>query len=344
MVIKTSAAREVARLVAHLSSGDEVAREAAVARLTILGTRAVERLLATWGAGPSPDARVAILRALEAIGDRRGLAPARAALRQADTEVPVALAAIGLLRGHLNVWRAEDADDAFELLAAIALDRGRDTRIRAAAIDALEDLPASTRRAVREGLAADPDPLVRARAGGGAPPAPDRSAAALEQAAEGRLPDSPDRLRALVAAHAVSAPLPTLHRLVERTRAREAAERGAVRVEWLVARAAVHQALAARQSTVALYDLRETLAASRDPLPVGFLAALSQIGDASCLEPIAAAFTNSIHVQPDWWRQRLISTFREIVRRNRLSRRHAVMRRLAERWPKAASQLLPPRR
>ena len=344
MVIKSSAAGEIGRLVAQLSGGDEIAREAAVARLTILGTRAVEHLLDAWRGDLDPDARAAALRALEAIGDRRALKPALSVLGGSRSDLPLALGAVGVLRGQLGARRGEDADRAFETLAAIALDRGRDERVRLAAIEALQDLPAVTRRAVRDGLAGDPNPRIRARARAEAPPAPDLSPAALEQAAEGRLPDSPDQLRALVAAHAATAPLPILHRLVGAVRARETAERAAARASWLVARAAVHQALAARQSTVALYDLRETLSASREPLPVGFLAALSQVGDASCLEPIAAAFTSSKAPREDWWRRHLLTTFRDIVRRSGLTRRHAAVKRVASRWPQAVEQLLPPRR
>jgi hypothetical protein len=344
MIIKRSAAGEISRLVAQLSGGSEVACEAAVARLTILGTRAVEHLLDAWRGDLGPNARAAVLRALEAIGDRRALKPALSVLEEASAELPVALSAVGVLRGQLGARRAEDADRAFEALAAIALDRGRDERMRLAAIEALEDLPASTRRAVRDGLAGDPNPRIRARARAEAPPAPDLSPAALEQAAKNRLPDSPDQLRSLVTAHAATTPLPILHRLVEAIRARETAERGAARASWLVARAAVHQALAARQSTVALYDLRETLSASREPLPVGFLAALSQVGNASCLEPIAEAFASSKTAKEDWWRQHLITAFRDIVRRGGLSRRHAAVKRVASRWPQAAEQLMPPRR
>ena len=56
--------------------------------------------------------------------------------------------------------------------------------------------------------------------------------------------------------------------------------------EWTTARAAAHVALAQRGSRLALYDLRESLERAA-PLPVEFLTALSLIGDASCLEPIA---------------------------------------------------------
>ncbi|HEY7475822.1 MAG TPA: hypothetical protein VH679_12470, partial [Vicinamibacterales bacterium] len=67
MVIKSSAARDISRLMSELSSEDDIRREAAVARLAVIGARAVGHLLDALGADPPAPARVAILRALEAI-------------------------------------------------------------------------------------------------------------------------------------------------------------------------------------------------------------------------------------------------------------------------------------
>jgi hypothetical protein len=69
---------------------------------------------------------------------------------------------------------------------------------------------------------------------------------------------------------------------------------------------------------------------------VEFLAAISAIGDLSCLEPIAAAYARwsaSGHAERDWWRRHLVDAFRAIVSRERLTRRHAVMKKIAKRWP-----------
>lgn len=343
MVIKTSAAREITRLMAQLLGENEVAREAAVARLTILGSRAVDPLIDALWADVRPEVRVTLLRTLEAIGDRRTLGPALKLLETSTGDLLVALAAVAVVRGHLESARADETERAFDALARIALDRACDERVRLAALEALDGLPAPTRRAVRAGLASDPNPAIRARLAAEAGAPEDLSRGALDEAAAGRLPETPDHLRALVAEHAASAPLATLHRLVTAIRAREASEPGATRAAWLVVRAAVHQALAARQSRVALYDLRETIAAAREPLPVGFLAALSQIGDGSCLEPIAAAFATSKAPKEDWWRQHLATAFRDIVARSRLPRRHAAVKRVLARWPGAAEALLPAR-
>lgn len=343
MVVERSAAGEVTRLVGQLNSHSRVAREAAVARLTILGARAVAYLLDAFEADNRPAVRAAILRILEAIGDRRALAPAIRLLEPDHPDVPVTLGAISIVRSHLDAARAVDADRSFEALTALALDRSRDARVRLAAIDALDALPLSTRQAILDTLATDPNPRVRRRAAPG-PMGPDLSRAALEEAAEGTLPDAPVQLHELIAAHGAAVPLATLHRLVGTIRAREAEEAGGTRAAWQLVRAQVHQALAARQSKVALYDLRESIAGARDPLPSAFLAALSLIGDASCLEPVAAAFAGSRTAGQDRWRAGLAGVFQDIIQRERLSRRHAVVKRVLARWPNAAAHLLPPRR
>ena len=107
-------------------------------------------------------------------------------------------------------------------------------------------------------------------------------------------------------------------------REREGAEPAAARDQWRLARAAAHVALGHRGSRLALYDLRESLEAAKAPLPVEFLAALSLVGDASCLEAIAAA-----HAQGEGRlvAPHLADAFYAIVAREKLTRRHAAMRR-----------------
>src|SRR5581483_11480354 len=110
----------------------------------------------------------------------------------------------------------------------------------------------------------------------------------------------------LVAAAAAEAPLAVLLRIVERVRDREASEPAARRAAWTTLRATTHLALARRGSRLAVYDLRESLEIAKDPLPVDALAALSLIGDASCLEAIASAHARS---KDDWWRGHLRAAF-----------------------------------
>jgi len=339
---------KVSRLASQLSSDSEVSREAAVARLIILGARAVPALLAVIGDASQPaTATAAAFRALEAVGDRRALDPALARVEApsaSEAEADVADAAIGVIRAHLSSRVPAEADRAFERLAEIALDTTRDDRIRLAALAALDEMPGRTRETLRARLAKDPSRAVRTRVAGPSTPAADRPERALEDALAAGLLESPDALRALVGTQAAGTPLPTLHRLVGEIRAREASERGGARAAWLAARAAVHQALATRRSTVALYDLRETLAGTKEPLPVGFLAALAGIGDATCLEPLAGAYVRSRTAREDWWRSHLATVFQDIVRRERLTRRHAAVRKVLARWPEAGQALMPRRR
>jgi hypothetical protein len=110
----------------------------------------------------------------------------------------------------------------------------------------------------------------------------------------------------------------------------------------MTVRAAVHVALAHRGGRLGLYDLRETLEGASAPLPVEFVAALTAIGDASCLEPIVAAYARTRPApRPghDWWHERLADAFQTIVTRERVTRRHAVMKRIERRWPEAARDL-----
>ena len=71
-------------------------------------------------------------------------------------------------------------------------------------------------------------------------------------------------------------------------------------------------------------------------LPTSFLAALHVLGDVSCLEPLAAAWGAA---EPDRttdglrWQQQLASAFRAITQRERITKRHAVMKKIAARWP-----------
>ena len=130
--------------------------------------------------------------------------------------------------------------------------------------------------------------------------------------------------------------LPVLVRLVDRIRERESAEPPNQRAAWTAARALAHLVLARRRSRVALYDLRDWLEQTSDPLPVEALAALSLIGDASCLEPITSSYVRS---NDAWWKDRLTDVFRAIVERERLTRRHGKIKRIEKRWKPALGAL-----
>jgi hypothetical protein len=149
-------------------------------------------------------------------------------------------------------------------------------------------------------------------------------------AAAGRdLPDDPNVLRQAIVREGGRAPLPSLLRVIEAVRVREGQESPSRRGVWMATRAAAHLALANRGSRLALYDLRESLESAEARLPVEFLAALSAVGDASCVEAVAAAHARS---RDGWWRAHLALAFRAIVTREGLTRRHGVIRKIVKRW------------
>jgi hypothetical protein len=348
VAITRSSAREVAALLADLESGAEMARTTAVARLSVIGTRAVAGLLGLLGSSTVPAARVGALEALEAIGDARATDAALGCLDANEGSVRDAAAA--LLRRLLESTRGAAVLDR---LAAIAVDRERPDRVRLAALDALRQVPGPELGLISSRLRDDPSPAVRATVAGHEGRTVVPPLESLEQAAAGALPDRPDALRRWLEVAGADAPLPTLHALVQRVRDRERETTDALRRrEWMTARGAAHQVLAARGSTVALYDLRETIE-SGDPAPVEMLAALSAIGDRSCLEPIAAAYVRASdegasQARPhdlgaaDWWRTHLATVFRAIAAREKLTERQALTKRIRARWPDAAVSLLGP--
>jgi hypothetical protein len=332
VVIKASSHTQIDALIRDLGSAREVTRDAAVARLTVIGARAIDRLTRVADdvqAGPAD--RQAALRALEAIGDPRAI---DAGLRAAgDADEGVAIAGIAVARALLQTRRSADVVDR---LTTLALDRARPRATRAAAIRALGDLRTSTVAPLLDSLSRDPDAAVAALASG-------LKAASGPWEIDRALPDDPAVVRrALVqlgdARQAAS--LAALHTLLQRVREREASEPASRRAEWTAVRGVAHAALAARGSRIALYDLRETLEAATEPLPAEFLTTLADIGDDTCLEGIAAAYAKARSKRGnDWWRNTLADAFRAIVGREKVTRRNAVMKKIEKRWPQALAGL-----
>jgi hypothetical protein len=264
----------------------------------VIGGRAIPRLSALIASDAAPPVRSAALGALDGVDDRRTIAIALGAL--ASNDAGVVSAAIGVLRGWLT---REPGTQVLEALTAVAVDPARDARVTRAALDALSDLPPELVR-----------PILDRQ--------PPHTAIAF---------DDPAAARAWVAARAGQAPLSELHDALARMGERERAE-GAetARRAWCAARGAAHAALAGRGSRIALYDLKETFDTARGAVPLDFLSAITAIGDASCLEPLARAWAAS---PPDeWWRERLSGAAEAIVHRTRLSGRSAVMKRVRAKW------------
>jgi hypothetical protein len=322
MVIKASSATEIRKLVSALGGDDEVRRDAATARLAVIGGRAVDALGRAYEGATDRATKIAVLRALDSIGDGRTVAIARRALTEGGD---VAIAATSALRSLLDSPHGPTGADALDALVGTALDPLADRRVRLAALDGLHDMPEGVRASVAEALAADPDPRLKSRA-----LELPRDAAAAESvwqdALEGRLPDDAAALRDAAQTRASSAALSALQKMIDTIRAREGSAPRAARAGWQSLRGALHQALALRGSRVAVYDLRETIEQAPGPIPTSFLAALHVVGDASCLEPIAAAYTRA--GSDERWRVQLAAAFRAIAKREKITRRHAVMKRL----------------
>jgi HEAT repeat protein len=331
VVIKRSAGQEIRALVADLDADDEVRREAAIARLAVIGTRAVDRLVALLG-DPSVGARAAVtaLRTLESIGDNRALAPALALLESPNADVGTA--AVAVLRTFLHTRHGTSVLDH---LVACGLDPQRPDATRLAAVDAVGEMGGRVVTPVWERLRDDHSVAMRrraAKAAGAVDPLAD-----IEAASAGVLPDDPEALRVAVEKAAGTAPLTALHRLVGVVKTREKRERaGTTKAGWLTARGAVHLALAGRGSRVALYDLRETIAGAQAPLPRTFLAAVTSLGDAPALEAIAAAYARGTIAGGTEWLEQLKTAFRTIAEREHIGPRHPVMKRIEAKWPAAA--------
>jgi hypothetical protein len=289
------------RLIADLQSSESIRRDAAVARLRILGHRALPRLIDLVASHDSPVVRALALDAIEGIDDVRVIDVAYDALRDGDIEVVIA--ALGVLRR----WVAEETGTRLlDAITAITVDRNRDARVRVAALAALSELPEHLVRPIRDQ----------------APP-PESAGPSL---------DDPVQVREWIQAYGAGATLNTLHELVTRTREREHAESSSrLRSEWLQARGRAHQALAKRDSVVALYDLRETFEGATSALPQSFLSTATAIGDASCLEPLARAWAASGKDLD--WKHQLSMTATAIMRREKLTGRSAVVKKLRANFP-----------
>jgi hypothetical protein len=340
VVIRRSAASETGQLIAEIAAqGDdaEVRRETAIARLRVIGARALRHILPLLDRARPPETRVSALRALEGSREAAVVAPVLDTLEDPIEDVKVA--ALGVTRSLLDGARGPEVLDR---VTALALDATQPLAVRRAAVTALADLPPRTLRPLLGRLQADANPAIRALVENQQLAPPADPVCILSEAAEGKLPSEPDYVLSLIAEAGVRAPLPTLHRLVGVIRDRERAEtRRARQRDWLTVRGTVHEVLASRDSRVAAYDLREAFESGEGPLPSAFIRAAATIGDAAILEAIAGAFVRAAGPQHADWRAPLADAARAIVAREHLTRRHAVVKRLRARWGETVEQFLP---
>jgi hypothetical protein len=320
--IVPSRSLRIQELLGRLASESSAERDSAVAGLTLIGARVVEPLGASLP-GATRAARLAALEVLEGIGDRAAVlqildlagdtddAVALRALEAAgsrpDRRAVPALAAIlerpapaARRRGAaLALARLQAAGlvEALDPLAARLLDEREDAGLRVAILDSLLTLqprPAPrTLRPLLSRLASSSDPELAARArtakdARGHPPAGSRGQTVDERLLAELIeagPSTPAAERVTAALARRGAPaIPSLQKALERL---GSLRRGRTDPASLRARAAIHEALAALDSRVALYDLRETLQARPPAVMPALLRAAGRIGDASIVPVLA---------------------------------------------------------
>ncbi len=333
MVIKRSASDQVGRLVADLLGSDAVAQQGAAARLSILGPRALPQIESALRGAADLERVVRLLGVLEQLDDPRGVSLALPFLtdsRDAVASAAVAVARTGLHSAEESV--ASRAVDALLHAASAAIER---PHLAVAISTALADLPEEVLRPLR-GAGALAHVAPASRSADQEILGPDNAQQWLREWVE---PDkssvAAEQVRLAVDACGAIAPLSLLHRVVQRVRRAELTD-----VEdaatWRGVRGVVHQWLAHRDSRVAFYDLRETLEQAPDGLTVGMLGALSSLGDRSCLEALAAAWTRSAD---PWLRSQLKAVLLAVMKREGLDFRHGTGRQIASRHEALAQQI-----
>ena len=271
---------------------------------------------------------MAALGTLEAIEDPQA---AEIALQLAGDSAPeVAIAAIRAMRPFL---RGAQGVRVIECLTTMALDASRQDDERIAAVQVLRELDADTVQPLLDRLREDPRPAVAAVAGDRRRSSKSAGTSQPPISLEGPLPDDAQTLRQQLSIAGPDVPLPVLQDLVQRLGEREATDpEGRQRLDDRPCDSPPGPRLP-RQPSCPVRPAGDTRAVE-GPLPVEFLAALERIGDASCLEAIAAAWVTA-PADREWWREHLIHAFRAIVVRERVTHRHAAMKKIARRWPDA---------
>ena len=141
-----------------------------MARLTVVGARAVERLIAAAASGSDIAARAAAWRTLEAIGDERAREPALQALADLNVDPSLGVAAADVARVYL---RGTHGATTLDRLTAVLLDPIRPDAVRLAALRALRALGPGTIAPILASLAGDPSATIRRSSGSGTA-SPDR--------------------------------------------------------------------------------------------------------------------------------------------------------------------------
>jgi hypothetical protein len=345
--------RAVEPLLASLPEAPTAARLAALEVLERLGDRRAGPAILDLVHDPS---RPVAMRAIELAGQwvdpRSAAALAEVLARGPRGHRRTAGEALARLHGAGVV-------EALAPLVDTLVDDDAETALRIAILDAIlriePPLPRSTLRPLHGRLASSDDPAVarrasdldrpatargdpkdvvgRLRAGEIADDEAQRIAASLLESGEAPLEKlhealeealSPRSLRALaIVLGAVGGPvsIPALSRAL--ARAPDVAEDEDGGDDGLAARAAIHSALAALDSRVALHDLRDLIARHPHRLMPEILEAAARVGDASLIPALARAASEvPTLLEP------CTSSFVAIARRGKLRRSSAALRRV----------------
>ena len=375
MPIVPSRSRETQALVARLSSPRPAEREAAVARLLLLGPRALPAVLGALP-GSGSELRLCVLELLEHTGDPRARAEVRALCRDGDSRVArralallsryaepkaVATAALVLKGGPADLrmpaaralcaMHAGGLVEALEPLLDVILDAGEGAAFRREALESLHAVDPKSAATLREQLARGQGPLARGLVEGVGEPT-SIEARLRRLLAPSLREDEALGIAAELLAQGTSV-LPTLHDVLDRatsprslglladviahlrsptsipvlshtlTRLRDGSSSTGADAAQAEAIARLHLALAALQSRIALFDLRERLLAVPLLAAAPLLSAAEQIGDASLLPALGR-----IHAEERTLRKRTARAFAAIVARERLRPRSAALRGL----------------
>jgi len=333
-------------LLGRLASGGPAERDSAVAGLTLLGARVIEPLRALLPTANGA-ARLAALEVLERIEDHGALAPLLDLVR--DEEEPVAQRAMealggrpdpraakvlaGVLAGPAPASRRRSAAlalvrlqaaglvEALDALAARLLDEREETGLRLAILEALRaqepPLAPATLRPLLKRLAASADPQLAARARPTTDAAVPLERLVDELVAPARSDEAVARTSAALAGRGAPA-IPALRQALERL---GPPRRGGEDAPSLRGRAAIHEALAALDSRVALYDLRETIATRPRAVMPALLRAAGRVGDGSLVPVLARAVAEEAA-----WLDECAEALAAIVAREKLRKTSAACR------------------
>lgn len=281
MPIVPSKGSEIKALIAGLGDRSAARREAALAKLTLLGERCVPYVVEALRS-PSSLVRGGALATLERVGSERALLHAWPLLADADAPVAMRAAQLAAARpdpraakplgkalrsGRQEVARAaaetlarlqeQGVVEALEHLLEVLFDEDADDELRLVALGPIARLPV-----------AEAAPLLR-RLAGTRSQRLSRAAASLHGA---RRPED-------------ATAIPALHREIERLSAVPPGRMDPAAAA--AAKADVHLALARLDSRIALYDLREMLDARPLRSAGALLQAAGLIGDKSLVPTLA---------------------------------------------------------